>query len=46
MTTSRERAAAGIPQAVLSGGRVKMSYLTLGDGPGVIVIPGGVSSDC
>jgi hypothetical protein len=46
MTTSRKRTAAGIRQAVASGDGAKSSYLILGDGPAVTVIPSGDSPDC
>jgi hypothetical protein len=46
MTTSRKRDAAGVPQAVASGDGATIPFLFLGDGPAVMVIPGGDSSDC
>ena len=44
MTTSRKRAGAGVPQAVVSRAGAKISHLTLGDRPAMIL--GGDSSDC
>jgi hypothetical protein len=48
MTTSDHQAQADRrrrPPAVVSRAGAKMSCLTLGDGPAVLVIPGGDSSD-
>ena len=44
MTTSRKRTAAVLPQVVLLRDAAKMSYLTLGDGPAVMVIRSGDAS--
>jgi len=44
MTTSRNRTAAGLPQVVVSRAGAKISHLTVGDGPAVVVITGGDSS--
>jgi len=45
MTASRERTAAGVPKGVSQDGATTR-YLTMGDGPAVMVIPGGDASEC